>query len=268
MNTPNRTFYEKLQSHNALLAWVHSRRFTGIRNVFERLAGEITDRPIRVLEVGCAHGKLFEDIDSAFNVDYIGIELREDFVAQARERFAGRANCRIVQGSASEPGILAQGWGVDNGQESGPDIVVALETLEHIPESDCVRVVENIAALKPRLFVLSVPVEVGPAVWIKNVSSWLMGYIRHREYTWAETFWAGLYKLDRLPAHGVEHKGFDWRWLAQTVRHNMRIIETRTHPLAILPPALSTSVFIVAVPRKPGEVSVTDWGKWGSESKT
>ena len=241
MNPAAQTDYEKAQSFNALMAWVHSRRYQGIRRVFAGLARDIPDRPLRVLEVGCAHAKLFGELNPSFKLDYTGIELREDFVAVARERYAGHANCRIVQGSASEPGMLSQG--------GPPDIVVALETLEHIPEHDAVRVVEGIAALRPRIFVCSVPVEIGPAIWMKNVASLFMGYMRHREYTWAETFWAGLYQLDRLPPHGVEHKGFDWRWLAQTVRHNMRIVELRRYPLPFLPAGLSTSVFIIAVPR-------------------
>ena len=39
------------------------------------------------------------------------------------------------------------------------------------------------------------------------------------------------------------------RWLAQTLRHNMRIVRTRHYPLPFLPAGLSTSVFMVAVPR-------------------
>jgi len=249
MNSAAQTDYEKAQSFNALMGWVHSRRYQGIRRVFAELAREIPDRPLRVLEVGCAHAKLFGELNPSFNLDYTGIELREDFVTVARERYADKANCRIVQGSASEPGILTRQPFQGTAPGTAPDIVVALETLEHIPERDAVRVIEGIAALRPRLFVCSVPVEIGPAIWMKNLSSLAMGYMRHREYTWAETFWAGLYQLDRLPPHGVEHKGFDWRWLAQTVRHNMRIIELRRYPLPFLPAGLSTSVFMIAVPR-------------------
>jgi hypothetical protein len=131
------------------------------------------------------------------------------------------------------------------------DIVVALETFEHIPEHDVVRIIEAIAASKPRFFVCSVPVEIGPAIWLKNVGSLVTGYMRHKEYSWPETFWAGLYQLDKLPPHGTGHKGFDWRWLAQTIRHNMKIKDIRKFPFSILPAAVAFSVFMVAEPRDP-----------------
>lgn len=130
------------------------------------------------------------------------------------------------------------------------DIIVALETLEQIPEHDVVRIVEAVAAAKPRLFVSSVPVEIGPAIWLKNVGSLVTGYMRHKEYRWSETFWAGLYQLDKLPPHDTGHKGFDWRWLAQTIRHNMKIKEIRRFPLSILPAAVAFSVFMIAEPRE------------------
>jgi hypothetical protein len=131
------------------------------------------------------------------------------------------------------------------------DIVVALETFEHIPEHDVVRIVEAVAAAMPKLFVCSVPVEIGPAIWLKNVGSLVTGYMRHKEYSWPETFWAGLYQLDKLPPHATGHKGFDWRWLAQTIRHNMKIKETRMFPFGMLPAAVAFSVFMIAEPRGP-----------------
>lgn len=48
------------------------------------------------------------------------------------------------------------------------------------------------------------PVEIGPAVWFKKIASMVTGYMRHTEYTWIETFWAGLGKLDKLPTHKAQ----------------------------------------------------------------
>jgi hypothetical protein len=151
-----------------------------------------------------------------------------------------RPNFKVIHGSATDTDIL---------MSQVADMVVALESLEHIPEHDVVRLIERIAQMRPMYFICSVPVEIGPAIWLKNLGSLLSGYMRHREYTWAETFWAGLYRLDRLPPHGIRHKGFDWRWLVQTVRHNFRIEEVRRFPVAVLPAALSSTLFLVARPR-------------------
>jgi hypothetical protein len=90
-----------------------------------------------------------------------------------------------------------------------------------------------------------------------------MGYTRQNEYTWRETFWAGLGKLDRIRRHGTGHCGFDWRWLAQTIRHNLEITEVRRFPFGVLPVALSSSVFFVAEPRRPKPTRRWGFIQWG-----
>jgi 2-polyprenyl-3-methyl-5-hydroxy-6-metoxy-1,4-benzoquinol methylase len=180
----HQTSYEQAQDFNALTRWLHSFRYRKILQVFAQLKQRTPNRALRVTEIGCAHAKLFDLLRSRVSIEYTGIELEEEFVEVARERYGSYSNFRIVRGSAADPRNFVS--------EPPPDIVIALECLEHIPEREVVRVVEVISRLRPAFFVCSVPVEVGPAVWLKNVGSLLSGYMRHKEYTWPETFWAGL----------------------------------------------------------------------------
>lgn len=237
--TKKLSVYEKKQRYNVLVSWLHSQRYKHILNVFEEMAASNGDRPIKVVEIGCAYAELFSILNERFAIDYIGIERQSKRVAIARERYQAHANFEIVCDNAERQ--LAQ--------IADADIVVALETLEHIPGPIVVRIIEEVARIKPRLFICSVPVEVGPIVWVKNVGSLLIQYQSQRsKYTWKETFWAGFGRLDKLPPHGTTHRGFDWRWLAQTLRHNMKVREMRKLPLGLLPAPLSTSVFFVAEP--------------------
>lgn len=239
--TNSETQYEKNQRFNALVSWLHSYRYKNILKVIEELSASNHGNPIKIIEIGCAHAKLYSILNDRYKIVYIGIEPNAGSVQAAQERYQGQPNFRIISDAAEKQlSIIADA-----------DIVVALETLEHIPEHIVVRIVEEVAKAKPKLFVCSVPVEVGPAIWFKNLGSLASGYMRHTEYTWKETFWAGLGKLDKLPPHGVGHKGFDWRWLAQTIRHNMKIKEMRKFPVAAFPAWLSTSVFFIAEPRQP-----------------
>lgn len=232
--------YERNQRFNALVAWLHSLRYRRILRLFADLAQTTGARPLRVVEIGCGHGKLFAVLNPRFAIDYTGIELEADYVAAARRRYGAAPNFTLLHASATEvPEHFA-----------GADVIVALETFEHIPEDAVVRLIETIAAARPRLLVCSVPVEIGPAIWLKNLGSLLTGYVRHREYSWRETFWAGLYQLDRLPPHGTGHKGFDWRWLAQTIRHNLQIKRLYRLPISLLPAPFAFSVFMVATPRE------------------
>lgn len=241
-NPLNETEYESHLTYNPLISYIHSLRYKHIIDIFEELESDLHGSDIRVLEMGCASGKLFGILDKRFSIRYTGVDKRKDRVDVANKRYLNNSNFFVIHDSVTNKEVFQQ--------IERPDIVVALEILEHIPEHDVVRLVENIAEISPKLFVCSVPVEVGPIVWIKNIGSVLMRYDRHKKYSWNQTFWAGLYQLDKLPPHGTGHKGFDWRWLAQTIRHNMKIREIRKFPIQFLPASLSNSVFIVGVPRK------------------
>ena len=227
------TAYEKNQRANPINAWLHSRRYRHIVREFE---GIKLDRPIRVVDIGCAHAQLFAHIER-FGIEYTGIELGSKLSNVARTRYGDRKNFRVITGSVFD----------HQDALAGADVVVALETLEHIPERLVVSLVDLISDKAPKRFYCSVPIEVGPVLWVKNVGSWLVRYPRYREYSWADTFWAGLYQLDRIAPHGTDHKGFDWRWLAQTLRQRFKV-RTRTLPVAMLPAAFSTSAFFVCEP--------------------
>ncbi|MEW8004814.1 MAG: class I SAM-dependent methyltransferase [Candidatus Thiodiazotropha sp.] len=236
----NETEYEINQRFNTIVSWLHSYRYKNIQEVIEEFSASNNTGPIRIIDIGCAHAKLYSILNDKFKLDYIGIDPNADYVHAAQERYQGKPNFRIINDTAEKQLHLI----------TDADIVVALETFEHVPEHIVVRIVEEIAKTQPKLFICSVPVEVGPAIWIKNLGSLASGYMRHTEYTWKETFWAGVGRLDKLPPHGTGHKGFDWRWLAQTIRHNMQLKEMRKFPFRVLPAWLSTSVFFIAEPRQ------------------
>lgn len=107
------------------------------------------------------------------------------------------SNFKIIKGCAEEiiPNINQK-----------IDIFTGLESFEHIPEYIVPTLLRSISAKSPKIFACSVPVEVGPAIWIKNIGSKLMGYSRYKEYSWSETFWAGLYRLDKVSPHGMNIK--------------------------------------------------------------
>jgi SAM-dependent methyltransferase len=225
--------YERNQNYNFITRWLHSARYKHAIDVLARL-----DCP-HIVEIGCGHAKLFGTLRGRFEFRYSGFDLEPHYIRSATTRYSADANFAAYCGDALE--ML--------GTIEKADVICAFETLEHIKEGRVVRIVERIAEIRPRLFLCSVPVEIGPAVWLKNVGSAVCRYPRHRQYTWRETFWSGLYRLDKVRTHERDHIGFDWRWLAQTLRHNFRIREMRSSPLSWLPKAFSTSVFFVCEPR-------------------
>ncbi len=235
------TAYERVQRFNALTSWLHSRRYAHTLDVATRLARETPERPLRVAEVGCAVAKLYGLLSERFPVEYVGIDHDPEFCRVARARYGARPDFQVQCASAEDESAIAR--------LGRPDLVCALEMIEHIPEAASIRMIAGIAALRPRAFVASVPIELGPGVWIKHVGGLMLGYHRHRKRRTAETFWAGLYQTHRLPPHGTGHTGWDWRWLYQTLRCFMDVREVRRSPAPFLPAGLNFSILFVAVPR-------------------
>ena len=232
--------YEKTQNTNFITKFLHSYRYIWILSIFRKLSKEVNNKPITVVDIGCGTCKLFKVLsENSISINYFGIEPDESFVETSNARYNSMHNFKIIKGTAEEiiPNI-----------EQKVDIFTALESFEHIPEYLIPKILRSISAKHPKILACSVPIEVGPAIWIKNLGSKLMGYQRYKEYRWIETFWAGLYQLDKFPPHGTGHKGFDWRWLKHNIRQSMNIISVRTAPFSFLPAAFSTSICFLSVP--------------------
>ncbi|MDJ0825505.1 MAG: class I SAM-dependent methyltransferase [Rhodobacter sp.] len=188
---------------------------------------------LRVFDIGCGTCKAFDVLGQLRDdIDYVGVDRNQEYCTLAQERYGGRGNFEVHCASVADTLNLIDRF----------DLIIGLETFEHIPEPTVVRVIEAIGRSDFGRLYVTVPNEVGPAVAIKNLGSMLMGYTRHKQYTWAETFFAATYELDRLPPHHISHKGFDWRWLAQTLRGNVRIVRKFTSPSQIVPRAVSPSI--------------------------
>ena len=240
--TAELTNYERSQSSKPVVRWLHSFRYKNTLRVFDQLSREVADRPIRVVDIGCAVAKSYALLDGRYSIEYTGIDISSEFVETARRRYGDRPNFSIIQGSAAD---ALDGM-------SGIDVILALETLEHVPDDVVPVILDRVSSVRPRLFVCSVPNELGPVIWFKNFGSLLIGYRRSARLSrrmFMNTFWASVYRVDRLPAHRTGHSGFDWRRLADQIRARMRIREVRTLPVNSLPTGLATNVYMIAEPR-------------------
>lgn len=224
--------YEKVQRTNVITRMLHRTRYRNLLLFFSEIAEKVNDRPIRVVDVGCGVGKAYNELDRNFDIEYFGVELCKDYVDLAKERYGENDNFVIFHDSIENKYDLF----------ADADVVIGLESFEHIPERIVVRVVEAIADAGVDYFYCTVPNEIGPAILVKNAGSFLMRYGRYKEYEWRETWEAFLCNLDKVGLHGTGHKGFDWRWLAQTIRHNMVIEKITVSPVRGVPRFISPSI--------------------------
>ena len=226
--------YEKTQNFNFITKGLHLTRYRNLEKIIIKISKK--NPKLKVVDVGCGLAKTYEVISAlGIGFNYVGIEIKKYCAELANERYGKNDNFTYINKS------------VENAYDefNDADIVIGLESFEHIPESIVVKTIEAIGESNCKYIYLTVPNEIGPAIFIKNIGSFLMGYKRYKEYSWQETFSASIYNLDRVERHGTGHKGFDWRWLAHTLRQNCKILRYTSSPFNFIPKFISPSIGFV-----------------------
>jgi SAM-dependent methyltransferase len=243
---------KQLYSRSRLIAWSHRSRFeTGLR-LAARFAGQ------RIIDYGCGDGTflaLLMDRPGA-PAAAVGADLDDGQVNNCRARFGSDPRLFFVRIDTLNPAV----------QTSGFDGLVCMEVLEHVidwaPLFDQWRWL-----VKPGGTILvSVPVETGPALVVKQavrrVAGWrgIGDYPGIAPYTWGEyvrSVLAGSRQHITRPVHpeangsgGYCHKGFNWRVLRTALAGRFAVERTLSSPLSWLPPPLGSQVWFVL--RNPG----------------
>ena len=224
--------YEINQNFNFITRLLHRTRYRNLEKVIS-LASKNLKKNLKIVDIGCGTAKAYEVISKlSFEFSYVGVELPGEFCEIAYARYGHCENFKLIPSS------------VENNLDvfSEADVIIGLESFEHIPAWLVVRVIEAISRSNFKYLYITVPNEVGPAILLKNFGAALMNYQRYKEYSWSETISLSLYRLDNVPRHSCGHKGFDWRWLAQTLRLNVKIIKMTKSPFGLIPKFISPSI--------------------------
>jgi len=229
--------YEDIQNFNFITKFLHRTRFRNLEILITKASKEKNEK-LKIVDIGCGDSSAYIAIKALeVDFDYTGIELRKDFCDIANKKYNQYKNFKIIHGS------------VESHFEkfSDADVIIGLESFEHIPPWLVVRTIEVISKVSFMYLYVTVPNEVGPAILVKNVGSAIMGYERHLEYEWRETFFSSIYELDKVKRHNLGHRGFDWRWLAQTLRLNTTILKKTSSPSNLIPKFISPSIGFICV---------------------
>jgi SAM-dependent methyltransferase len=243
---------KQLLSASRLIAWTHRRRF----ETAVRLAREVGGT--RVLDYGCGDGTFVALLmqDSNPPASAVGAEIAHDLIADCRSRLGHKSGLSFV--SCDE---------LDGGEHRGTyEAVFCMEVLEHVVDRG--PVLDRLASLLARdgRLLVSVPVEIGPVLPVKQLARRVAGwrgigdYPGTTAYTPGELL-AGLFAGSRqrverpihVGADGArfhDHKGFNWRVLREELRLRLEIVRIVTSPVAWLPPLLASQVWLVTRPRR------------------
>jgi SAM-dependent methyltransferase len=231
-----------------LIAWSHRRRFEVGVELARPFAGK------RLLDYGCGDGTYLALLMASTHAPAIavGAEIDPGLVAANQSRFAQTPNLRFVH----VRDLAAQ-------QHTGKyDAVVCMEVFEHLVEVE--PVLEGFARLlaPAGMLLLSVPVETGLPLLVKQTARRIAGwrgvgdYPGTTPYRWSELcagLFAGARQHIERPRHrntdGSEfhdHKGFNWMALREIIARRFELERTVASPLTWLTPHLASQVWFVA----------------------
>jgi 2-polyprenyl-3-methyl-5-hydroxy-6-metoxy-1,4-benzoquinol methylase len=233
-----------------VVAWSHGSRF----RLAARLASSASGG--RLLDYGCGDGTFMALTHGSF-AEAVGADIDVQQLTECRRRLAGLPGLMFVR-TIDLHGLSHQ---------RGYDVVTCMEVLEHCVDAERVRVLDHLRELiaPGGRLVVSVPIEIGPALagkqFFRAVAAWRgQGDYKYREtYTPRELLAAALARPNLVRAHHrVEtpsgpleycgHKGFDWRILEQEIAARFTIERRLFTPLGPLGPLLNSQVWFVCAP--------------------
>jgi 2-polyprenyl-3-methyl-5-hydroxy-6-metoxy-1,4-benzoquinol methylase len=235
-----------------VVAWSHGSRFkVAVHLAAASAAGG------RVLDYGCGDGTFLAMTHGTF-AEAVGADIDEAQLAECRQRLAGLRRVVFVSAAEIEHGPHRQAY----------DAVTCMEVLEHCLDAERVRVLRRLReAVKPAgRVIISVPIEVGPALVGKQIfraiAAWRgHGDYRHREIYSARELVAAALARPRLARAEYEvetpqgtmrycgHKGFDWRAVEREIRAQFVVEERRFTPMPALGALMNSQVWFVCTPR-------------------
>lgn len=239
---------KQILSKDRLIAWSHRARFeTGLRLAREHAAGR------RVLDYGCGDGSflamLSEESASAPRAA-VGAELSADLVEDCRRRLGTRGLEFVVAPELDRPE-----------HRGAYDLVVCMEVLEHVVDSASVVALLARALAPGGRLLVSVPVETGLPLLVKQAARRVAGWRGIGDYPGTSPYtvgelWAGVTAGARQhvarPVHTApdgtrfhDHKGFNWMRLRATLAESFQVERTLGSPLAWLPPHLGSQAWFV-----------------------
>ena len=241
--------YARKQLHcpSRVVSWSHGSRF--------RLAVKLAtqERADTLLDYGCGDGTFIALVREHFRAT-VGADADVAQIVDCRRRLGSLPNVTFVATPALDDEVHAHAY----------DVVSCMEVLEHCTNADRIRVLESLrrGVRAGGRIIISVPIEIGPALAGKQFFRALAAWRGHGDYRYRETYTPrelmravlarpalarAVYTVDG-PVGAYTycgHKGFDWRELEREIRARFTVERRMFSPLPLLGPIVNSQVWFV-----------------------
>jgi SAM-dependent methyltransferase len=228
-----------------VIAWSHRSRFGMARRLVMPFRGR------SLLDYGCGDGTFLACVSDLFP-DAVGADLDAAEIARCGQRFANTPSLSFKLIRDLEEGRTF-------------DIVTCMEVLEHCTDESRERVLDDISRLVAHdgVVIISVPVEIGPTLLIKESLRTVAGWRGLSDYRFKERYnlreilkmtFAGPHTAIERPifpgsSPSYGHKGFNWRSLQERLKRGFALQTRQFSPLSWSRGWLSSQVWFVCRPR-------------------
>ena len=232
---------------NQIIAWSHSSRFTTTINFVKKYAKSHSN----LLDYGCGDGTFLTMVSNLFS-EAVGTDVSQEQIHDCQQRLSSDTKLKFCLKNELD----------SQEYNSYFDIAVCMEVLEHCPPKQAEIVINNLKRLvKPDgVIIISVPIEIGPSLLIKQITRAIAGWLRQGDYdkslesysisellqmifaTKSSSIPRPIYG-DDFPSHG--HKGFNWRALRQELSQEFEIEQTLFSPVGWLGGFISSQTFLI-----------------------
>jgi SAM-dependent methyltransferase len=207
-----------LQEGTHLTRLAHQSRFSRVLNTI----GHQTY--FQVLDFGCGDGWLLKiAYEQGLIKSGFGVDISPTMLSSCEEIFSGIEGFQFMIPEQMKIKIIPQSC----------DLLLCTETLEHVENAEEVLKQMLLYGKPGAKIVISVPLEVGPSLLVKQMGRYfanIKGRYSYERYSFQELFSAAiLWDAMSFPSSHSEnaplkgHKGFDYRELEQLLQKNVRI---------------------------------------------
>jgi SAM-dependent methyltransferase len=243
-------FYAEKQIHSRshLISWSHRGRFATALRLAREIGGS------RILDYGCGDGTFLGLLMNGDSVPRlaVGAEIASSIVTDCRERFQQQRGLHFVLVEDLDRAA----------HEAGYDTIYCMEVLEHVTDPGPLLDSLNRLLAPGGTLVISVPIETGIPVVVKQIVRRVAGWrgIGHYPgttgYTALELLKSVVARSSQHIARPVftredgstfhDHKGFNWRVLRAMVSARFDLQRESTSPFEWPGPQLGTQRWLIA----------------------